>query len=265
MSGNSRVFAASLVFLVTASFLAVRVEAEWSALGAKPATDPLYQLIGSAKEAVGDTMLLKAESYFHGGSEREFGEENEEERERQGHIHEAHELEAHDPADWPALINERVKSHEHYHLRDNEQKEILPFLFLGTQLDPYHVEAQLSTAFWLERQLNKRAEAIEVLMTARRYNPDSWEIAYELGNLYFRAKQYERAVVFYEEAEKKLGPAVAESMQAAHLQFYLAESWSQIGDAAKARQHYEAFLKLLPPGQAIPLRQQVTQKLESLV
>jgi tetratricopeptide (TPR) repeat protein len=212
-------------------------------------------------------MVLKAESYFHGGTERDFSWEDEEGREREGAIADdaehAHEEPA--PTDWPAQINSRVKTHEHYHLKQNEQKEILPFLFMATQLDPYHIEAQLSTAYWLERRLHKPAEALQVLQTARRFNPGSWEVVYELGNLYWRAHAYDKAIPCYEEALQKLDRAAVRDIQAAHLHYYLANSYESTGDPAKAREHYEIFLKLLPPDQSLAIRRQVTQKLESLV
>ncbi len=262
---NARTGFLCLFILIAAQWVAVRVNAELSVGGPMLPKDPLYQLIGSAKEVVGDTMFLKAESYFHGGAQRDFTWEDEEDREKEGNIEEKHAHEHPAAYDWPALVNERVKSHEHYHLKQAEQKEILPFLFLATQLDPYNEEAQLSTAYWLEKRLGKPEDAAQVLDRARLANPNSWEIAFELGNLYMRFKKYDKAIFLYEETLIKPDFQSASILNRAHLYYFMAQSYEYLGNKDKARENYEQFLNLLPSGQALPLRRQVTQKLESLI
>ena len=128
-----------------------------------PSKDPLYLLLGSAKEAIGDTFFLKANSYFHGGVDMDLLQ------------HEGIEEEDHGPkgleretfkktyTDWVYKINSQIKVLEHIELRGEETKEILPFLMAAVKLDPYNISAILTTAYWIDSYFKKTDSAIEIL------------------------------------------------------------------------------------------------------
>src|SRR5262245_48323789 len=110
----SRAF--SVMLLVPAAALAFFIHQ--SLVSASPASpgDPLSRLIGSAEEAVGDTLFLKADSYFHGGVTEHYDDNSPADISKQGHIDDDEEAASKvAPADWIARINAEVGAHEHRH------------------------------------------------------------------------------------------------------------------------------------------------------
>jgi len=171
--------------------------------------DALFRFVGSAKEAIGDTLFLKADSYYHGGAEMHY-EETHEDLEKEGHVEHAEEEHARAEeaaSDWIAGINHKIKSYEHYHLAKMEQKEMLPFFALATSLDPHNVEAILTAAYWLDSHLGKTDAAIETLLKGEKSNPDAWEIDDSLAKIYSKKKDYRIAEQFcltaIQKAERK--------------------------------------------------------------
>jgi tetratricopeptide (TPR) repeat protein len=76
----------------------------------------------------------------------------------------------------------------------------------------------------------------------------------EVGNYYFRRKNYKGALDRYKEAlYYKEGDALAS--------FHLAECQEKLGDKAEARKYYEQYLKILPEG---PLAKDAHASLERL-
>jgi tetratricopeptide (TPR) repeat protein len=56
---------------------------------------------------------------------------------------------------------------------------------LSADLDPQRFENYTVTAFWLRKSLGKVDEAEQFLREGQRANPDSYEILFELGRLYY--------------------------------------------------------------------------------
>ncbi len=222
-------------------FSGVLAVAAGNAYPARPAQDPLFMLIGSAKETVGSAMFLKANSYFHGGEESE-----EEESEHHDHEHEE------EKGDAIASLNRVLNAHEHRHLQGEESAEILPFLAVAVELDPHHVEAILSTAYWLDAQLKQTEEAVKVLRKGRAENPDSWQISKSLAKMLFHEKNYTEAAALFEEALKNCG---SEPPRAEFTDMYvgLAEARRALGDKQGARKAYEAALAGYGPSENLPI------------
>jgi tetratricopeptide (TPR) repeat protein len=65
-----------------------------------------------------------------------------------------------------------------------EEREILPWLRLSSDLDPQHVETYVVGAFWLRSKLGKIDEAERFLREGLQANPGDFEILYELGRIY---------------------------------------------------------------------------------
>ena len=68
-----------------------------------------------------------------------------------------------------------------------EVREILPWLKLSADLDPDNVQTYTVTAFWLRERMNNAAEADAVLHEGLRNCPDSYDILFELGRLYYES------------------------------------------------------------------------------
>jgi tetratricopeptide (TPR) repeat protein len=64
-------------------------------------------------------------------------------------------------------------------------REILPWLKLSADLDPDNVQTYTVTAYWLRLRMNNVAEADAILHEGLRNCPDSYDILFELGRLYY--------------------------------------------------------------------------------
>jgi tetratricopeptide (TPR) repeat protein len=209
--------------------------------------DSLYRLLGTAKEAVGDVLFLKADSYYHGGSELEYEHED---YQKEGLIDDGGRAEA--PSDWIARVYDRVRSHAHYHLKDQEKKEMLPFFALATTLDPKNVEAVLTTAYWLEAHFGKSDEALEVLRKGSRDNPDAWQIDLRLGLLASRRKEDPAlALRHLEEALRKSRGKEVERYEALDMHYYAAEACLKLGRPKEALGYYLGALAFTEEGTEI--------------
>ncbi len=88
------------------------------------------------------------------------------------------------PKDWIERFGRHFLITKHTHLQGNNEREILPWLKLSAELDPEKIETYTVAAFWL-RDLGKIKEAESFLREGMRNNPDSYEILFELGRLYY--------------------------------------------------------------------------------
>lgn len=245
------VFAAGLAFFIDRGASA--------SVSAGVSGDPLTRLAGGVTEAVGDTLFLKADSYYHGGVDEHIGEETEALRARQGHIENAPDS----AGDWIARVNGKIHERSHYHLTLERQKEMLPFFGLALKLDPHNVEAVLTAAYWLERQLGKSEEARKVLEKGATDNPEAWEIHYRAAHLILRRwKDYAAARDEYEKALEKMGRrSDVEDYMRRNAWYSLGECYESLGDAARARVSYESALRFFKPGDPEGLKRAIFEKL----
>ena len=103
------------------------------------------------------------------------------------------------PRDWIDTFGRHFIPNRHTHLDEGgpaddlssskEVQEILPWLKLSAELDPENVKTYVVTAFWLRTKLNQVAEAEQVLREGLRRNPDSAQLLFELGRIYFENYQ----------------------------------------------------------------------------
>lgn len=91
------------------------------------------------------------------------------------------------PKDWIERFGRHFIITEHTHLSDGKEREILPWLRLSAELDPQRVETYTVAAYWLRDRLGKVQEAEEFLREGLRNNPDSYQILFELGRLYYES------------------------------------------------------------------------------
>jgi tetratricopeptide (TPR) repeat protein len=91
------------------------------------------------------------------------------------------------PRDWIDRFGRNFYPTIHTHLSGGNEREMLPWLKLASELDPQNVETYITGAYWLDR-LKKPKEAEEFLREGLWSNPDSYEILLELGRLYVNDK-----------------------------------------------------------------------------
>jgi len=175
--------------------------------GRRAQADTLLSIVlGDGRRMFANHFFTKADVYLHSGYYPSIfdqgrlecdghltGEKHEHEP-GAGAAHEeaavAHEEEhKHDflgpPTDWLERFGRKFRVTDHTHLAGDTAREILPWLKLSAELDPQQVETYTTAAYWLRNRLGKVAEAREFLREGLRANPDSHEILYELGRLYY--------------------------------------------------------------------------------
>jgi tetratricopeptide (TPR) repeat protein len=93
------------------------------------------------------------------------------------------------PLDWIESFGRRFAVTSHTHLSAGKEREMLPWLKLTAELDPQRVEIHTVAAYWLRRVRGKEKEAEEFLRQGLTANPDSYEILFELGQLYYENRK----------------------------------------------------------------------------
>jgi hypothetical protein len=127
----------------------------------------------------------------------------------------------------------------------DEVREILPWLKLSADLDPDNVQTYTVTAYWLRQRMNNVKEADAVLHEGLRNCPDSYDILFELGRLYFDSyHDHERARNVWELGVKKwqrLDPQTQQENRLImdQLTTHLAKLEEDAGNLPKAIQWFE--------------------------
>ena len=160
----------------------------------------LAVLLGDSRKMFARQMYAKADAYFHRGfypsifDQNQHHEENHMASAAQGGDHDDDD-DAPPPAhDWIEAFGQHFYPHVHVHLKEGEEKEMLPWLRISADLDPHNVDTYAVTAYWLRDRLNRVDDAEEFLRTGLRANPGSPDLLYELGRLFFENKKdYDRA------------------------------------------------------------------------
>src|SRR5262249_46280464 len=89
------------------------------------------------------------------------------------------------PRDWIERFGRHALITKHTHLANGQEREILPWLKVAADFDPHIVETYTIAAYWLASDLHKVPEAEQFLREGLRANPDSYEILFSLGRLYY--------------------------------------------------------------------------------
>jgi len=185
-----------LVLLLPACFSLATVLQErassWSKRGGSD--NVLNVLLGDGRRLFANHFFVQADVSFHGGyypslfdqarvpkdtshlTARE-GEPATEEHEKQmGFLG--------PPKDWIERFGRHFVITEHTHLEGPQEAEILPWLRLSAELDPQKIETYTVAAYWL-RNLGKIKEAERFLREGLLKNPESYDILFDLGRLYY--------------------------------------------------------------------------------
>lgn len=122
----------------------------------------------------------------------------------------------------------------------NDSEETLPWYRLSLELDPHNIQNYCTAVFVLRNKLGKTGEAERVLRDGIRENPNSYELLYYLGLLYYedhhdvaRARNvWELAAYRWREQElKKPNPDIESLWQIADQLGNLEESQHNYSDA----------------------------------
>jgi len=167
---------------------------------ADSAGDMMTVLFGDARRMFANHFFTEADVYFHGGYYPSIFDQQARPKDT-AHMTEKHEdhdadeaEHAHEkamdflgkPKDWVDAFGRNFFVTEHTHLGGGGvEREILPWLRISASLDPQRVDTYTVAAYWLRAHLGKVKEAEQFLREGLRANPDSSEILFELGKLYY--------------------------------------------------------------------------------
>lgn len=151
----------------------------------------LKVLFGDGRRLFANHFFVKADVYFHSGyypsifyqGSHDSGHMSGHEEHDEGHEKEEDFLGK--PRDWVDRFGRHFMVTTHSHLENGQEAEILPWLKLSADLDPQKVETYTVAAYWLANHLHKTREAEQFLREGLRANPNSYEILFALGRLYY--------------------------------------------------------------------------------
>ncbi len=192
----------SVAFLLAVCFtlatcLQLRSE-KWT--GRAQSGDALAAVLGDARRLFANQFFVKADVYFHSGyypsmfdqgaraavDARHMVEEHHDEHDPAEHEHEKAMDFLGQSKDWIDAFGRHFYPSTHSHLdKPGEAREILPWLRLSAELDPGRVDTYTVAAYWMRSRLGQAAEAEEFLREGLRANPNSYEILFALGQLYY--------------------------------------------------------------------------------
>jgi tetratricopeptide (TPR) repeat protein len=186
----------TLVLLLAACFSLATILAQrathWSTRAG--ADNVLKVLFGDGRRLFANHFFVKADVSFHSGyyptifdqgrTPKDTRHLTTKEGEAAAEEHEKQMSFLGPPRDWIERFGRHFMITEHTHLEGNTEREILPWLKISAELDPQKVETYTVSAYWL-RSMGKVKEAEEFLREGMRNNPDSFEILFALGRIYF--------------------------------------------------------------------------------
>jgi len=244
-----------LVCLTLVSLIAVRIDIYNQAYAAcHPKSDaPVFmRFLGEGRSIVSSLSVLQADRYYHGGIEHLPDEHGEScsivERNYKEHKHhEEHVLPEINPFNILFHIYRAVGLTEHVHLHGDQMKEIIPWLYYASEIDPHNTQAYTLTGYYLCDRLDQVDQGIVFLREGLRKNPDSWEINAELGRIYFQyIKNYEVASKFLSRAWNLIQKVPHDKVQERYVLSFLAASYEFLGRPTDAIPIYKHLNKLFP-------------------
>ena len=145
--------------------------------------DALSVAFGGAKEAIGQAMFRKADSYFHGGIDCDCPQHGQCHH-GAGETPPPHDQAFSDPWRW---INDRVRAPSvHTHLDGEKAVELIPWLWASVRANPRNAEVWTSAMYVAEKMLKDDALVRRILDEAKSKNPESAEIAFAEGKFLYK-------------------------------------------------------------------------------
>ncbi len=186
-----------LALLLTICFtLATRIEPRAAAWSRRDKSNNVFSvLFGDGRRLFANQFFTMADVYFHSGYYPSIfdksGHESEVVAESHGHKDAPEDEKNEDflgkPKDWIDAFGRNFRITKHTHLEHGNEREILPWLRLAADMDPQMIDTYTVGAFYLREHLNRPQEAEAFLREGLRNNPDSCEILFELGRVYYES------------------------------------------------------------------------------
>ena len=150
-------------------------------------------LLGNGRRLFANEFYVMADVYFHSGYYPSVFDKQEDQSDVLAAVHGQTDDEEDTtnvdffgaPKDWVDSFGWRFRLRQHTHLGNGKQREILPWLQLAADMNPQMVDTYTVAAYWLRTSLNDPKQAEAFLRDGLRNNPDSYEILFELGWLYY--------------------------------------------------------------------------------
>lgn len=221
-------------------------------LPGKTSDTPVFlRMLGEARSIVSNLSLIQADVYFHGGIYDRDGACPGIHGIGEGHEHEEHEEQAKRPEPSPYDILLRISDEtlltEHVHLKGDQMKQIVPWLYYASELDPHNVTACTLTGYYLIYRLNRPGQGMAFLKKGLANNPDSWEINAEIGRAYFQVSEdYPTSLRYFQRAESLLDKTPHDKFQQRYVLSYLALCYEKTGQPDKALVLYKRLDGIFP-------------------
>jgi len=223
----------------------------------------VMKILGESRGIVSNLAFLQADVYFHRGiMGHEDGHEEctftdfmgtRHDQHDDDHEHDDHEEEQHAGYMDPLLrISGELLIDSHSHMGTEEIKEIIPWLYYAQKIDPNNVMAYTVTSYYLARRLGKTSEAVTLLRQGMAHNPDSWEIAFEMGMVMYQNREdMPAAIRFFKRAVQLLEKAPHNKFDERHVLTLLAKAYEENGQVDKALDVLERIKTLFPDSRSL--------------
>lgn len=196
-----------LVALMVACFgVAAHLGPEFQAWrGSRSRGDIFHVALGDSTRMFANSFYVKADEYYHSGYyptmfDDKTAFQTAHMAEDTGAVNSKNHGDEHGflgpTRNWIDALGRHFFPNRHTHLDEggaddlsgsDTVREILPWLKLSADLDPDNVQTYTVTAFWLRERMKNVAEADAVLHEGLRNCPDSYDICFELGRLYYES------------------------------------------------------------------------------
>lgn len=152
----------------------------------------LAGLLGDGRQIIADIFYVQADVYFHSGYYPSIFDQARQEEEQDSDVSHPEETNAPEagfmgpPRDWIDRFSRHFRPTRHTHLKGQAVAEMLPWMRLSADLDPHRIQTYIVTSYFLRNYLRQFDDAKRFLHAGLMANPDSPELRYELGQLYFQ-------------------------------------------------------------------------------
>jgi tetratricopeptide (TPR) repeat protein len=205
---SPRIFILLLVALLVSCFgLAAHLEPQFQAWqGSRASGDIFNVVLGDSRRMFANSFYVKADEYYHSGYYPTMFDDNAAFQTTHmaadtGAVNDKNRGDEHGflgpTRNWIDAFGRHFFPDRHTHLDtggagddlsgSENVREILPWLKLSADLDPDNVQTYTVTAFWLRMRMNNVKEADAMLHEGLRNCPDSYDILFELGRLYYES------------------------------------------------------------------------------
>ncbi len=218
-------------------------------------SDIFYKMFGQLRGSIAAMLYLKADRYFHGGTYHEHGshvclgkdthmEGTPEHHDDSPHHHDDFPHHENEGCGIFGKISRAIKYRPVHHLNDVESAEIMPWFELASIADPHYIQAYIVGGYWLGMRLGKPERALRFLKKGLKYNPSSWQIYAQMGDVYFFVKRdYQRAIAYFRQAYFFMRGTEVAGIEKKHVLVLLAASFEKLKDYGHSLQYYKLVQK----------------------